>query len=490
MLLGEARRALEVEVGYDVCGILGCVLSSRHAGACAFPFLSHNQRRRRPPPAPLPAAPPPVDEEVCSACGGAEWVPGNELLLCDGDGCSRGAHLRCLSPPLSSVPPGEWRCDRCAPPPAAPRRRRRRGKRPAPRLDEEVCAACGGAEWEEGNELLLCDGEGCGGGYHLRCLSPPLAKVPRGEWRCPRCAGAAPAERRAAASPGFRQTRHSCAADGLYRLGDGMRGGSFQHEEPLDPDDTGAGLLTWLRRPIPPRPSSPPAAARRKHSSPLSKRSCVRGEGGGEASERAHDEGGGEAQELEEAMGGEAEEEGGEAAEETVGRASEGDSSMPAEESLEMATEETLEKESEESVRSGDEDSPSRREETMGTADQETLARGSEEPLEREREETPERDGSLVEARGAREGEERAPPAAPPAEAPPRWRRDSLAAAAARIQARMEAAVRGEAGLAPPAGGQARPWAEAWALREQRQEQRGHQPWRQYSPHEEGRQQW
>ena len=35
---------------------------------------------------------------------------------------------------------------------------------------------------------LLCDGEGCGSpAYHLYCLQPPLAVVPRGKWYCAAC---------------------------------------------------------------------------------------------------------------------------------------------------------------------------------------------------------------------------------------------------------------------------------------------------------------
>ena len=33
--------------------------------------------------------------------------------------------------------------------------------------------------------LLLCDG--CGRGYHARCLTPALAAVPAGAWLCPTC---------------------------------------------------------------------------------------------------------------------------------------------------------------------------------------------------------------------------------------------------------------------------------------------------------------
>ena len=62
------------------------------------------------------------------------WVDGNELLLCDG--CPRAYHIRCLDPPLESVPVDDWICPSC----------------------KEKCEACGVETWAEGNELLLCDG--------------------------------------------------------------------------------------------------------------------------------------------------------------------------------------------------------------------------------------------------------------------------------------------------------------------------------------------
>ncbi len=34
---------------------------------------------------------------------------------------------------------------------------------------------------------MLCDG--CNTGWHLGCLTPPLAEVPAGSWICPPCAG-------------------------------------------------------------------------------------------------------------------------------------------------------------------------------------------------------------------------------------------------------------------------------------------------------------
>lgn len=33
--------------------------------------------------------------------------------------------------------------------------------------------------------MLLCDG--CDDSYHTFCLMPPLAEIPKGDWRCPKC---------------------------------------------------------------------------------------------------------------------------------------------------------------------------------------------------------------------------------------------------------------------------------------------------------------
>jgi hypothetical protein len=49
------------------------------------------------------------------------------------------------------------------------------------------CIACGDGEDDDGNEILLCDGSGCGAAYHQKCLQPPLRSVPRSEWLCPKC---------------------------------------------------------------------------------------------------------------------------------------------------------------------------------------------------------------------------------------------------------------------------------------------------------------
>ena len=50
-----------------------------------------------------------------------------------------------------------------------------------------VCRRCGGDTDGQGNELLRCHMPGCGAGYHMWCLEPPLARVPKRDWFCPDC---------------------------------------------------------------------------------------------------------------------------------------------------------------------------------------------------------------------------------------------------------------------------------------------------------------
>ncbi|XP_063389796.1 lysine-specific demethylase 5-like [Cydia fagiglandana] len=50
-------------------------------------------------------------------------------------------------------------------------------------LAKYMCRVCGRGDIEE--QMLLCDG--CDDSYHTFCLVPPLAIVPKGDWRCPVC---------------------------------------------------------------------------------------------------------------------------------------------------------------------------------------------------------------------------------------------------------------------------------------------------------------
>ncbi len=51
--------------------------------------------------------------------------------------------------------------------------------------EDIACEVCGDAA--DGASMLLCDG--CDLGFHMRCLSPPLAAVPAGSWHCCACVG-------------------------------------------------------------------------------------------------------------------------------------------------------------------------------------------------------------------------------------------------------------------------------------------------------------
>ena len=44
--VGDARRATESQVGWNVCGINGCILMDRHPGQCVFPEVEGARRRR------------------------------------------------------------------------------------------------------------------------------------------------------------------------------------------------------------------------------------------------------------------------------------------------------------------------------------------------------------------------------------------------------------------------------------------------------------
>jgi hypothetical protein len=168
------------------------------------------------------------DDAPCHRCGATWWEPGNEMLLCDGEGCEKAFHMLCLPRRLANVPEGDWLCPVCDPDTAqhvsqlsipldeARRLIRQNRKAMAPagaRLAhssrplqameavEEVsdddqgapCEACHRVQWRDGNEMLLCDGEGCEKAYHMLCLPQPLASVPEGDWLCPSCEAAASA---------------------------------------------------------------------------------------------------------------------------------------------------------------------------------------------------------------------------------------------------------------------------------------------------------
>ena len=63
------------------------------------------------------------------------------------------------------------------------RRRRKRATAQADPLAKYVCLICSRGDSEE--NMLLCDG--CDDSYHTFCLMPPIAEIPKGDWRCPKC---------------------------------------------------------------------------------------------------------------------------------------------------------------------------------------------------------------------------------------------------------------------------------------------------------------
>jgi hypothetical protein len=77
--------------------------------------------------------------------------------------------------------------------PAAPAEAGEAADGAASDTSDSQCAICHGYNWVL--ELILCDG--CDKEYHLACLTPPLAKVPEGEFRGPCCSGQDPAVVRA-----------------------------------------------------------------------------------------------------------------------------------------------------------------------------------------------------------------------------------------------------------------------------------------------------
>lgn len=50
-----------------------------------------------------------TEDTTCETCNSA--ADADNMLLCDR--CNRGYHTSCLSPPMQSVPEGEWYCQRC-----------------------------------------------------------------------------------------------------------------------------------------------------------------------------------------------------------------------------------------------------------------------------------------------------------------------------------------------------------------------------------------
>lgn len=67
------------------------------------------------------------------------------------------------------MPKGQWYCDDC-------------------RSKKRVYGCNGCMQNDNLEKILQCDGPHCGLEYHLRCLKPPLKRVPSAKWwYCPFC---------------------------------------------------------------------------------------------------------------------------------------------------------------------------------------------------------------------------------------------------------------------------------------------------------------
>ncbi|CAH1959185.1 unnamed protein product [Acanthoscelides obtectus] len=145
------------------------------------------------------------------------------MLLCDN--CNLGHHLYCLKPKLSSIPQGDWFCDRCKkekekeerlkqpsePQPAKKRKifvdedvEEEESGEEEDDVDEEeedddadeerLCKRCG-----SGGEVITC--EKCSVYYHLECCKPPMRRAPRGAWTCEKCKNKSETKRKRSSSP-------------------------------------------------------------------------------------------------------------------------------------------------------------------------------------------------------------------------------------------------------------------------------------------------
>uniref|UniRef100_A0A8C2QU13 Autoimmune regulator n=1 Tax=Capra hircus TaxID=9925 RepID=A0A8C2QU13_CAPHI len=92
-------------------------------------------------------SPPPKNEDECAACR-----DGGELLCCDG--CPRAFHLACLTPPLSEIPSGTWRCSNCVQGTTA-QRDLPQAEQPRP---QELPAETPGPTWSSTQHPLPCPG--------------------------------------------------------------------------------------------------------------------------------------------------------------------------------------------------------------------------------------------------------------------------------------------------------------------------------------------
>ena len=177
------------QLGYDCCGINGCILADRHQGECVFPEV--DARRRRPVVEPKPPekeaslahpkkkkakAPPRTDASTGSANAGTSST--------SKPGSSKPTPKPTPKPAFPRLGLG-LPAPTPAPAPAAAAAAGDEEEAPAP--DDVPCRKCGSRAGAK--RMLLCDGEDgtCPSAYHTYCLTPVLLSLPKGDWFCPSC---------------------------------------------------------------------------------------------------------------------------------------------------------------------------------------------------------------------------------------------------------------------------------------------------------------
>ncbi|KAK6470725.1 zinc finger protein neuro-d4-like isoform X1 [Huso huso] len=104
-----------------------------------------------------------IPNGYCDFClGGSKKTGCPEDLISCAD-CGRSGHPSCLQFTVNmtaAVRTYRWQCIEC-----------------------KSCSLCGTSENDD--QLLFCDD--CDRGYHMYCLSPPMAEPPEGDWSCHLC---------------------------------------------------------------------------------------------------------------------------------------------------------------------------------------------------------------------------------------------------------------------------------------------------------------